>query len=114
MAFGDLDRPQGLRDLLAPRLPQNQNGFQAAHIIGSDFWVSAVRWLTDLGLPGDQDSLNNAVLLPESARGNLALGAANHIGNHFGAFDRLFYDAPSSTDPIQAANDNWISDWEAA
>jgi hypothetical protein len=32
-------------------------------------------------------TLSNGVLLPESERGNAVLGAANHIGNHFGAFD---------------------------
>jgi len=91
MAFPNFTRPPGLRRLLAPRLPQNQNGFQAAHIIGSSFWLNNAPWLNGIGLNGDQDALNNAVLLPESARGNLVLGAANHIGNHFGAFDRLFY-----------------------
>ncbi len=91
MAFPNFTRPLGLRRLLAPRLPQNQNGFQAAHIVGSSFWLNTALWLNDVGFDGDQDVLNNAVLLPESARGNLVLGAANHIGNHFGAFDRLFY-----------------------
>jgi len=96
MAFNgstnNLKRPQGLRDILAPRLPQNTNGFQGAHIIGSDFWSRSVTWLTELGFLDNRDTLNNGVLLPESARGNLVLGAANHIGNHIEAFDSLFYD----------------------
>ena len=33
MAFPDLIRPPGLRFLLGPRLPQNQSGFQGAHVI---------------------------------------------------------------------------------
>lgn len=91
MAFPIFGRPQGLRRLTAPRLAQNQTGFQAAHIIGSSFWINTVQWLGGLDFSGNQHVENNAVLLPESARGNLVLGAANHIGNHFGAFDRLFY-----------------------
>lgn len=102
MAFNgstnNLERPKGLRDILAPRLPQNTNGFQGAHIIGSRFWLEDLEWLDDLGFLDNQDTLNNGVLLPESARGNLVLGAANHIGNHFGAFDRLFYDVASTDD----------------
>jgi hypothetical protein len=87
MAFPDLIRPSGLKFLLGPRLPQNQNGFQGAHIIGSSFWDRRVSWLDGLGFPSNQDTQNNGVFLPESERGNAVLGAANHIGNHFGAFD---------------------------
>jgi hypothetical protein len=90
MAFPDLTRPSGLRFLLGPRLPQNQSGFQGAHIIGSSFWTrqtGGVSWLNDIGFSDNQDTQNNGVLLPESERGNAVLGAANHIGNHFGAFD---------------------------
>jgi hypothetical protein len=73
MAFPDLNRPTNLRRLLAPRLEQNLNGFQGAHIIGSSFWQNSVEWLDELQFPNNQDSLANAVLLPESARGNLEL-----------------------------------------
>jgi len=48
MAFPDFPRPQGLRRLLVPRLPQNQNGFQAAHIVGSNFWLNSAQWLEEL------------------------------------------------------------------
>jgi hypothetical protein len=95
MAFPDLIRPSGLRYLLGPRLQQNQSGFQGAHIIGNRFWRDDIDWLTAIGFLNDQDTTNNGVLLPESERGNAVLGAANHIGNHFGAFDRLFYDVNS-------------------
>jgi uncharacterized membrane protein YgcG len=98
MAFPDLIRPSGLRYLLGPRLPQNQSGFQGAHIIGNRFWRDDIDWLTAIGFLNDQDTTNNGVLLPESERGNAVLGAANHIGNHFGAFDRLFYDVNSTND----------------
>jgi hypothetical protein len=37
MAFPDLLRPSDLRFLLGPLLPQNQSGFQGAHIIGNNF-----------------------------------------------------------------------------
>lgn len=77
MAFNgstnNLERPKGLRDILAPRLPKNTNGFQGAHIIGSDFWLRSLQWLRQLGFQDNQDTLNNGVLLPESARGNLVL-----------------------------------------
>jgi hypothetical protein len=81
MAFPDLIRPSGLRYLLGPRLPQNQSGFQGAHIIGDRFWRVDVAWLDLLGFTNNQNTLNNGVLLPESERGNAVLGAANHIGN---------------------------------
>ena len=82
MAFPDLIRPNGLRFLLGPRLRQNQNGFQGAHIIGDSFWTRAngINWLSALGFLSNQNALNNGVLLPESERGNAVLGAANHIG----------------------------------
>jgi hypothetical protein len=77
MAFPELIRPGGLRFLLGPRLPQNQTGFQGAHIVGDRFWRDDVRWLDELGFPNNQDTLNNGALLPESERGNAVLGAAN-------------------------------------
>jgi len=85
MAFPDLTRPSILRFLLGPRLPQNSNGFQGAHIVGNSFWRGAVTWLSQLGFSDDADTINNGVLLPESERGSAVLGAATHLGNHFSA-----------------------------
>jgi hypothetical protein len=105
MAFPDLIRPSGLRYLLGPRLPQNprlqqnQNGFQGAHIIGDRLWRDDIDWLSALGSPYNSNTLNNGILLPESERGNAVLGAANHIGNHFGAFDVLRADADNDGAP---------------
>jgi len=91
MAFPDLPRPSMLRFLLGPRLPQNQNGFRGAHIVGDNFWATVVSWLNDLGFDGNADSNSNVVLLPESERGGAVLGVATHLGNHFKEFDQLFY-----------------------
>lgn len=60
MAFPDLIRPTGLRRLLAPRLEQNLNGFQGAHIIGESFWTRAtggVNWLSELEFENNANTL---------------------------------------------------------
>ena len=98
MAFPDLPRPRSLRWLIGPRLPFNQNGFQGAHVLGNRFWLDDIQWLDDLKFPTNADTLSSGVLHPESERGNLVLGAASHLGNHFGAFDGLFYDTDDSDD----------------
>ncbi len=35
MAFDDIIRPDGLAEILTPRNPNNQSGFQGAHILGN-------------------------------------------------------------------------------
>lgn len=51
MAFPNFTCPLSLRRLLPPRLPQNLNGFQAAHVIGHSLWSRAIdekNWLNSV------------------------------------------------------------------
>jgi hypothetical protein len=46
MAFSDITRPMGLRDLISPRNPNNRSGFQGAHVAGDKLWQNNLNWLT--------------------------------------------------------------------
>src|SRR5690349_14613989 len=94
MAFSDIKRPTGLKDLISPRNPANKSGFQGAHVAGDKFWQAQLNWLTqNLGADFNPDNRLNGVLLPEGNRGGAVLGVAEHFGDNVDAFDRLFYDS---------------------
>jgi hypothetical protein len=41
--------PQGLKELLAPRLKNNETGFQRAHVTGRETWNDDIKWLSKFG-----------------------------------------------------------------
>ena len=109
MAFEDIPRPQGLKDLITPPNSRNTTGYQGAHVAGLDEWKTNLQWLTDqLGAGVNPNARMNGVLLPEGNRGGAVLGVAEHNGKRVEAFDRLFYDLdnPNSTKYLNKFQEN--------